>query len=285
LVALVIGPGGGVSAANDYPKVTIRASEFKFEMPSKIESGYVNVTMRNEGKEDHQAQFARLKSGKTAKEVLQAFDKQDLAAAFADVTFAGGPGVTPAGQSQTVILDLQPGKYLVVCFVAGPDGVPHVAKGMSKEVEVTARSGAAQTRPTADATVTLRDFKFELPKRITSSRQTLRVRNEGKEPHEFALLKLAPGVSTSQAKAMITAQPSATPEAQAAPAMASPAASPVAGAPFTSAGGTAAIAPGSSTWVDLHLKPGKYLAVCFVPDPKTGKPHVDLGMIAGFTVK
>ena len=32
------------------------------------------------------------------------------------------------------------------------------------------------------------------------------------------------------------------------------------------------------------LQPGNYVAVCFVPDAKTGKPHYMLGMISSFTV-
>lgn len=33
-------------------------------------------------------------------------------------------------------------------------------------------------------------------------------------------------------------------------------------------------------WVELNLEAGTtYVAVCFIPDPKTGQPHVEVGMI------
>jgi hypothetical protein len=44
-------------------------------------------------------------------------------------------------------------------------------------------------------------------------------------------------------------------------------------------------APGGTMWATLTLQPGDYTLVCFLPDPKTGKPHVKLGMKKTFTVK
>jgi hypothetical protein len=43
-------------------------------------------------------------------------------------------------------------------------------------------------------------------------------------------------------------------------------------------------APGGRMWTSLSLKPGDYTLVCFLPDPKTGKQHVKLGMKKTFTV-
>jgi len=36
---------------------------------------------------------------------------------------------------------------------------------------------------------------------------------------------------------------------------------------------------------DLGREPGNYVAVCFVPDPASGKAHAELGMITPFTVQ
>ena len=44
-------------------------------------------------------------------------------------------------------------------------------------------------------------------------------------------------------------------------------------------------APGGSLWADFDLKPGKYTAACYFPDPESGKPHWKLGMKTTFTVK
>ncbi len=41
----------------------------------------------------------------------------------------------------------------------------------------------------------------------------------------------------------------------------------------------------TSGWMKLNLQPGAYVVYCKVPDPKTGKPHVMLGMIAALTAQ
>ncbi len=41
---------------------------------------------------------------------------------------------------------------------------------------------------------------------------------------------------------------------------------------------------GKSALVAVDLTPGNYVALCFIPDPKTRKPHFMLGMATPFTV-
>ena len=49
-------------------------------------------------------------------------------------------------------------------------------------------------------------------------------------------------------------------------------------------GGFEPIQAGDRGWLMLNLTPGTYVALCFVPDPETGKAHADLGMIQSFDV-
>jgi hypothetical protein len=35
----------------------------------------------------------------------------------------------------------------------------------------------------------------------------------------------------------------------------------------------------------IDLQPGEYVAICNIPDPSSGIPHSQLGMIQPFTVK
>jgi hypothetical protein len=269
-----------------YPEVVINAGDYKYDMPDSIPSGYVEVTMHNTGTVAHQAQFMKINDGKTYDEVQKALMSPNPDAAFGMVTFTGGANSVEAGLSQSVVLKLDPGNYVVLCFLTTPEGVPHYAMGMIKPVTVTQSTTQAQ-EPTADATVTLKDFAFSLPQNITAGTHTWKVTNDGPESHEMALLKLAPGVPAEAVMAGME-HPAATPAAASSSpttmAMASPAASPAGGPPVAAAGGMGAIAPGTSAWVMVDLQPGNYIAVCFVPDPKTGKPHVELGMITTFTV-
>jgi hypothetical protein len=54
--------------------------------------------------------------------------------------------------------------------------------------------------------------------------------------------------------------------------------------PISPAGGSAAQAPGTTSFVPLELAPGNYVMICFVPDAASAQPHFTLGMIKDFTV-
>ncbi len=156
------------------------------------------------------------------------------------------------------------GQYASICFVVGRDNVPHYMKGMVQSFTVTGASSTSQVPPQANGQVLLRDFSYVLPSTIPSGPITLQVTNQGSQPHEMALYQLASGKRMQDVLAFLQ-KPTGPP-------------------PFQEAGGIAALAPGSTAWLKLDLQPGNYVALCFVPDSTTGKPHVMLGMITTFTV-
>ena len=55
--------------------------------------------------------------------------------------------------------------------------------------------------------------------------------------------------------------------------------------PFEETGGMAALVAGGSGWIKIHLEPGNYAALSFIPNERTGKPQFTLGMILPFTVR
>jgi hypothetical protein len=262
------------------------ATDYAFELAGETAAGLTLVTLQNNGTELHHAQLMQLAEGESV-ETLQTALGQSPEAIFGLGQFVGGPSIAaPGGQTQ-VILDLEPGQYVALCFVDSPDGVPHIAKGMVQAFEVApGGTPTAAAEPQATGTVVMRDFAFELPDQIAAGPQVWEVVNEGPQPHEIALLKLAPGVTPEQVLGMM-AGPAASPEAN--HEMASPAASAGSAAagppPFAPAGGMQALASGLRGWTLLDLEPGDYLAICFVPDPASGQPHAELGMVASFSVE
>jgi hypothetical protein len=48
--------------------------------------------------------------------------------------------------------------------------------------------------------------------------------------------------------------------------------------------GAQGMATGYSNFVNFNLTEGEYVALCVIPDPKTGLPHFALGMMSHFTV-
>jgi plastocyanin len=250
------------TSTSDLPKVTITATEYAFDVPAEVPAGYVEVTLVNNGKEGHHAQIVKLADGVTVDEFKAAASKTDIKS-LSDDSFVGGPN--GAG---TVIAHLTPGNYVVVCFIPGDDGQPHVAKGMIKEFTV---SGAEQGyKPAADETIKLTDFKFEPPASIPAG-ATVRVTNAGSQVHEIVLMKLDDGATLDDANPFILVPPgSPAPEGK---------------PPFTEATGVVGLSTDKEAWIP-NLKPGHYAAYCFFPNVNKdgGPPHVLDGMIGEFTV-
>jgi len=254
-----------VSSGSGIPEITITAKDYGFEAPEELQAGLVTINLVNEGQEPHHAQLVRLNDGVTLEQFNAALQEGE-AAAFPLVNFIGGPGLVDPGLANQVTVELTPGQYLVMCFVPSHDGVPHLAKGMIKPINVVAATEQANVaRPKADATVKLLDFSFILPSEIKAGKQVWQVVNEGEQIHEIMFIKLAEGKSIADVQAFQKA-PHGVP-------------------PFKSIGGFQALTPGQTGWLNLDLEPGDYVALCYVPDPASGHAHLELGMIMPFSVK
>jgi hypothetical protein len=271
VMALVLSACGSAAASTRMaasaaiPEVTIKAADFSFDAPDQIEAGLIKVNLVNNGQEPHHAQIARLNDGVTLDQ-FQAALREGEAAAFPLIAFVGGPGLVDPGLETQVTLDLTPGQYILLCFMPSHDGVPHLAKGMVRPIEVVAPADPAEAAaPKADATVKLLDFSFILPAEIKAGPQVWEVVNEGPQPHEIMLVKLAEGKTVADINAFMS-DPHGAP-------------------PFSQIGGFQAINPGVSGWLNLDLTPGEYVALCHVPDPASGKAHEELGMMMPFSVK
>lgn len=248
-------------------ELQIEANEFAFVAPAEVAAGPTRVTVNNTGQEEHQAQIARLNEGNTFEDLTAALQQPDPAAALALMTLSGGPtGVVPGASGSTTV-NLQPGTHAFLCFVAGADGVPHLAKGMVGQIEVTGTAGGGEL-PGGDSQVTLQDFAFVGLTTLTPGQHTVTVSNNGPQPHEATLVKLNEGVTVEQVvQAFTSTEPPSGPP------------------PWTSAGGIAGIATETTATMDIEVEAGNYAFICFIPDPASGKAHAALGMVGGLTVQ
>ena len=261
--AVSVAPASAIGAAQS-AVLKIVATDHHYEMPSQIKAGYVNMVMENAGKEPHHAQFLRLNDGVTM-EQFQAALQEGIGAVMTVASLTGGPSVIDPGMSQSVTLNLTPGQYMLLCVIAGADGVPHLAKGMVAPLTVVPAENDAAAAPEADGQVRLLDFSFSLPQAIKTGQQTWEIKNDGKQPHEMTLIKLAEGKTMADVHAYM-AQPAGAP-------------------PFADVGGMQGIMPGATAWLDLNLEPGNYVALCHIPDMASGEEHMHLGMIMPFSVE
>ena len=271
----------------------VGSKRFKTEAPKSIKGGLVNFTFTNAGKEDHEAQLARIDGAHTSQDVLELVGKED--APIPDwVTFPGGAGSTAPGQTVNATLNLRPGKYLML-DIGDPDaGPPPSTRGALAEFEVTA--GEDGPLPASTATITAatdeaaeeaaeeadeaakgtdehakHEHSFEISG-LKAGKNRVRFVNKGKELHHAVLFPILPGKTIADVEKFFMQQgrPTGPPPAD-----------------FENAVNTATVEGDTEQVADLVLaKPGKYAVVCFLTDRDgKGKPHFAEGMLEEADVK
>lgn len=254
-----------------------------FSLPSKVPTGLVEFRFVNGGSTDHMAQLFRLNPGVSESQFLTklaavsgtpAQTAAGLRALLAISSAAGGDDSITPGAAQDVIEWLRPGHYVVVCFDTTTTNVPHFLLGMFKGFWARDDAKAPLDRddrvsdgtPRSNGTVLEFDHQINVPAVIHESERLLLRINVRDQSHELQLLRVPAGTTKAGLLSCFTGGPCTLT------------------APPIDSGGAGAIAPGSTHWVELHLAPGTYAAVCFVPDIVTGMPHALMGMITVFTV-
>jgi hypothetical protein len=253
-------------ASATLPEIKVDAADYSYTAPESVNAGWVRVILSNSGKEPHHVQFLRLNDGVTVEQFEQAL-KQAEGPALAKTKQVGGVGaIHPGGVAQAVI-NLPAGQYVILCLIpSASDHVAHHAKGMIKALTVQDAKGAASAEPTANLTVRLLDYAFDLPTTLPAGPLTIKVINDGPEAHEFNLLKLAEGKTVEDVTQFLSGEVSGPP-------------------PFAPVGGMNGLDAGVAGYAEVNLEPGKYVAICNIPSPKAeGHPHFMLGMIKEFTV-
>jgi hypothetical protein len=127
------------AAADPAADVDVDMFEYDFRIPETIPAGDHVVKVSNVGREAHEFILAKSPVPITKEQLTELVMGGDPAATPAD----GGPslndveagevagfGTLSPGLTGWTELTLDPGTYVAVCFVPGPDGTPHVAMGM-----------------------------------------------------------------------------------------------------------------------------------------------------------
>jgi hypothetical protein len=244
--------------------ITWDAFDYAYAAPDTLPAGVVTIRMTNRGEEPHHGQLLRLNDGVSFDQFVAAL-QQEGEGALRLTTPEGGPALIDPARTDEVTLDLAPGSYVLACFVPSPDGVPHLAKGMIKPLEVRASDRSAAAAPEADGTFTMRDFSFDMPTTLPTGKSTYQVVNEGPQPHEFVVVKVAAGKTSEDVRTWYR-----TPDAP---------------PPFEAVGGINGLADGRAGFTTVDLGPGAYAAICVIPDQASGVPHIELGMIQDFSVQ
>lgn len=275
--------------------VEVTATGLNLEAPEEIPSGWTTFRFNNESAMIHFALVARYPGDKGVKEhqdmVAPIFQEGmdllnegevDPALAvfgrlpdwFGEIVFTGGPGlVAPGGIAQTTVY-LEPGTYVLECYVK-TNGVFHSynpapgAYGMVHELTVTDIAHGAPA-PQADIQLTLSsEHGIEVEGDLRPGRQTVEVYFADQMPHEHFLghdVHLVRLEESTDVQALTTWMDWTQPTGLEAP------------APAVFLGGLHEMPSGVTGYFTVTLTPGRYAWIAEVPNP------VEKGMLELFTV-
>jgi hypothetical protein len=116
--------------------------------------------------------------------------------------------------------------------------------------------------------VEAREYAYLMPDRIKGGVVSIEFVSAGKELHEFALARLAPGANFEDFRRELTDGDGEAPGPELA----------------EDVGGVPGLSSGERVRVTRELEDGTYALVCYVPAPD-GRPHIEHGMIRTFTIK
>lgn len=269
--------------------VDIVASGLQLHAPSTIPAGWTTFRLDNQSAVTHFVAIEKLPAGKTLAdseaEVLPIFQAGmdlliagdvpaalakfgELPAWFFNIVFTGGPGLTAPGGSSEVTVHLEPGTYVLECYVKTPGGQFHSYLGMVAQIVVTDdESGAAEPEPTMELTV--RNSGFAFPAEVRPGHHVVAVHfaeqqtNGNFVGNDVHLVRLADDTDLDELSDWMN---------WTAPAgLATP-------APARFLGGIEEMPAGRTGYIDLVLRPGRYAWVGEVDDA------IGKGMLRTFIV-
>jgi hypothetical protein len=247
--------------ASTAPVVTLSMNNGQFQAPDTIDAGLTTFRFANHGDDIHYAHAVRLDSSRTVPEFLAAYANAVRTAGPRPtyITRSGGPGGTAPGDTWAVTHMIEPGHYVWICPVDGPDGMPHFANGEARTFVVRAAAANAPkvTPPQASGVIRLVNYGFSVDAPLKAGHHTLRVINDGPDPHDLVMMKLEPGKTVEDLRSWLR-EPNGPP-------------------PFTGMGGVAVLAAGMDAYFDTDLTAGNYALICMAT-AQDGRTHIEHGM-------
>jgi hypothetical protein len=176
----------------------VTAEDYAFRAPDTTPAGWTTVRLDNEGDEHHFVVLLRLPEGRTFDEyvvrVAEPFNQvwyrlrdgqigpdeameelgADLPEWFWTTEPRGGAGLLLPGGTAEVTVRLEPGDYVLECYMKTPEGEFHAMEGMARPLTVTDQRVVA-TPPAADISLTVRVDGIDLVGSPTAGRTTFAV--------------------------------------------------------------------------------------------------------------
>jgi hypothetical protein len=282
-------PEPAAQAPSEPGVIDVKAEDYAFTAPPTFPSGWVRLRFDNQGAETHFLFILELPEGVTfgdyASQVSQPFDElyaQYRAGKLDQATFftqllealpewfptarrAGGPGFTAPGRTSETAIYLEPGDYVMECYVRAmtEDDTFHGSHGMLRPLIVTEQSSGMPT-PEADIEITLSNYTLSVEGDLSAGTHVARVRveenPEGLIFHNVHLVKLDEDVTAEVVAPWLNWVDEMLPPA-----------------PAEFLGGAGQTTAGGESYVTVNLEPGRYAWV--------SEAYGVQGMLHEFTVE
>lgn len=116
-------------------EATVEGVEYAFNADT-LPAGETEIVFDNIGAQPHHLIASKLKGDATAEDAEKFFETEQGAPPMEEKG-TKSTAVLEGGEAQLVTMDLEPGRYVLYCFITDREGgPPHVFKGMVDEVEV-----------------------------------------------------------------------------------------------------------------------------------------------------
>jgi len=259
--------------------VEVVSTGMNFKLPDKIKSGWITFRYKNRSELTHFFAIEKMpgfegdqKTVKDSKaEVVPAFQKimhaindgkeklplGELPAWYQEVKFVGGPGLIAPGKTAATTLHLEPGTYVIECYVKSPDGIFHSTNGMIEGLTVTEESSnSGAPKPTLEMRLSS-EKGISVDEDIRPGDHTIAVHFEDQKVQEHFLgfdVHLARLNKHTDIDKLTAWMDWSNPDGLTTP------------APANFLGGTQEMPGGNTAYVHIELKPGKYAWIAEVPN-------------------
>jgi len=261
--------------------IDILTENMDFQIPDTIPSGWVTFRYKNASPQTHFMLIDKYPEGKTLDTVMAVvvppFDegmkflnegKPDEGFAafgklpewFGEVKFIGGTGLISSGHIATSTIKLNPGFYIVECYVKMSNGVFHTSMGMAKEIVVSDIDSGNQ-EPKANVAIEISSTEgIVFNDSISKGIQTFSVHYKDQIVHEHFLghdVNIAKLDDTSNLEEIASWMDWSNPKGLIEPA-------PVG---ITFLGGMNNMLAGDTGYFTVTLEQGRYVLISEVPNP------------------
>jgi len=265
------------------PVIEVTTRSMEFFAPDTIPSGWNTFVYDNQSTEPHFILLDKYPEGVTIEntrtevapafeagmqfimdgkmeESMEAFGK--LPEWFTQVVFCGGTGLISPGKKAVTTVKLDPGYYIMECYVRMPDGRFHTSMGMAKELIVSEQTSGIMP-PEYDMQIDIRGQSGISWNGTPKAGKTLfrveyvdQMVHENFVGHDVNLVRMEEGADLEALEAWINW---ATPTGLMSSTLPDG---------FTFLGGTNDAPEGSILYFEATLEPGQYVLISEVPDTR-----------------